>query len=361
VVAGVAVALTAGAAPAVVAATRDDGRTAGAGGAPAAPAATGRVERGTLRATVRVDGHLGRLDERALLGGRPGTVTTAPEEGRTYRRGDAVYAVDLRPVPLLYGRVPLFRPLAVGSRGADVRELEANLVALGHGGGLTPDDRYTAATAAAVRRWQRALGVTRTGTVQPGDAVVATDAVRVSSPSVSAGQRVAPGTPVATVTSTRHGVWIDLEAARTAYAVVGAPVTVTLPTGGRLAGTVTRVGSAATGSSSGASSGSSSGAGAAGDARVRVEVTLSRQDAAGRLDSTPVDVDLVAEERRGVLSVPVEALLATSGGGFAVTVVGDGPAAARRQVSVRTGLFAGGRVEVTGALTPGDRVEVPAL
>jgi multidrug efflux pump subunit AcrA (membrane-fusion protein) len=70
-----------------------------------------------------------------------------------------------------------------------------------------------------------------------------------------------------------------------------------------------------------------------------------------------VDVDLVAQERRGVLSVPVEALLATTTG-YAVTVV-DG--AAHRQVAVRTGLFARGRVEVTGDLRAGDRVEVPSL
>ncbi len=58
-----------------------------------------------------------------------------------------------------------------------------------------------------------------------------------------------------------------------------------------------------------------------------------------------------------MLSVPVEALLATASG-YAVTVV---EGAATRQVGVRTGLFARGRVEVTGDLRPGDRVEVPAL
>ncbi len=318
--------------------------------ASAAPTATAAVERGTLRASVRVAGTLGFTAERTLRGGRAGTVTRAAEPGRTYRRGQVLYAVDLRPVPLLVGDVPLFRRLATGSRGADVRELERNLVALGHarGLGLTVDRRYTAATAAAVRRWQAALGVPRTGVVEPGDAVVAPGAVRVRSAAVAVGETVAPGGPVATATSTRRGVLVDLAVGKASYAVVGAPVTVTLPTGATVAGTVTRVGTEATG-------GDDQGDGS-GSTTVPVEVTLTGRVPA-RFTTAPVDVDLVAQERRGVLSVPVEALLSTSGG-FAVTVVEGG---AVRQVPVRTGLFARGRVEVTGDLRPGDRVEVPTL
>ncbi len=356
VAAGLTACVVAGTGVLVAAGARGAGRDEPAPTRPATSTAT--VERGTLRASARVGGTLGFAGESTLRGGRAGTITGAPETGRSYRRGQAVYAVDLRPVPLLYGEVPLFRRLAPGSEGADVREVERNLVALGHarGLGLTVDDEYTQVTAAAVRRWQRALGVARTGVVEPGDAVVAPGEIRVATPQVAAGQTVAPGAPVAGVTSTRRGVLVDLAVGKVSYAVVGAPVTVTLPTGATVPGTVTRVGSVATASDGDGGGGSGDGGGSSAST-VRVEIALTRERAAARFTSAPVDVDLVAQERRGVLSVPVEALLATTTG-YAVTVV-DG--AAHRQVAVRTGLFARGRVEVTGDLRAGDRVEVPSL
>jgi multidrug efflux pump subunit AcrA (membrane-fusion protein) len=77
----------------------------------------------------------------------------------------------------------------------------------------------------------------------------------------------------------------------------------------------------------------------------------------GRLDEAPVTVGIARETRRGVLAVPVTALLARSGGGYAVEVVAAG---ARRRVPVETGLFADGHVEVSGrGISEGTRVAVP--
>jgi multidrug efflux pump subunit AcrA (membrane-fusion protein) len=58
--------------------------------------------------------------------------------------------------------------------------------------------------------------------------------------------------------------------------------------------------------------------------------------------------------------VPVTALVAQSPGGCAVEVAAPGNT--RRWVPVRPGIFDGanGLVQVTGALTPGQRVVVPA-
>jgi membrane fusion protein, multidrug efflux system len=88
-----------------------------------------------------------------------------------------------------------------------------------------------------------------------------------------------------------------------------------------------------------------------------VRIGIKDQAAVRDAAAGPVRVRLVAAERRGVLAVPVAALVALAEGGFGVEVVaGDN----RRYVAVQTGLFADGRAEVTGAgLRPGVLVVVP--
>jgi hypothetical protein len=91
-----------------------------------------------------------------------------------------------------------------------------------------------------------------------------------------------------------------------------------------------------------------------------VTVRLANPRAAGGLDQAPVQVAITTQARRGVLAVPIGALLAQAGGGYAVEVVEGG---ARRRVPVGTGLFdeTAGLVEVNGAgLAEGATVQVPA-
>jgi hypothetical protein len=91
-----------------------------------------------------------------------------------------------------------------------------------------------------------------------------------------------------------------------------------------------------------------------------VQVTLTDPGAAGTLDQAPVTVNITTQSSPGpVLTVPVTALVAQSPGGYAVEVVGPGNT--RRWVPVQAGpVFddASGLVQVTGALTPGQRVVV---
>jgi hypothetical protein len=86
-------------------------------------------------------------------------------------------------------------------------------------------------------------------------------------------------------------------------------------------------------------------------------VRLTQPAAAGHLDQAPVSVNIVSAQARDVLAVPVSALVALAGGGYAVDVVQGGAA---HLVAVRTGLFAQTLVQVSGAgLTAGLRVQVP--
>lgn len=117
---------------------------------------------------------------------------------------------------------------------------------------------------------------------------------------------------------------------------------VELPEGRRVAGTISGLGTVATETEDGSVS-------------VAMAVTLA-DPASVELDVTPVDVHLERAAARGVLAVPVAALLALAEGGYAVERV-DG--SATELVGVGLGTIADGFVEIIGEVAAGDRVVVP--
>jgi multidrug efflux pump subunit AcrA (membrane-fusion protein) len=135
----------------------------------------------------------------------------------------------------------------------------------------------------------------------------------------------------------------------------GRAVTVVLPDGTEVAGTVAAVGSVAREAEG--SDASPAGSGTSAGATVRVTVSVGTAEVAA-YDQAPVTVRVVSAERPEVLTVPVAALLAVPGGGYAVEVVTD---SGTEVVPVTTGLFADGRVEVSGdGIAEGTRVGVPS-
>jgi peptidoglycan hydrolase-like protein with peptidoglycan-binding domain len=332
---------------------------------PAGPSLpTEPVVRADLATRQQVDGVLGHGDAKPVLG-HGGIITWLPEAGATIRRGQTVYRVDGRGVPLFYGRSPFWRTMRPGSRGADVRQLQRNLAALGHD--VPVDGRFGSATATAVRRWWRARGLTPTSgdwarrrSVQPGDVVVAAGPIRI------AAVRGVLGGPaqgaVVTATGVRKVVTVNLPVDQRRLAVVNAQVSVALPGGTATTGHITSVGTVATApqaAAPGANAAPAQPGQAAQNATVEVAVTLDRGQAAARLDGAPVTVGFTSSVRRGVLAVPVSALIALGPDAYAVKVVG--PDGTRRSVPVRLGVFTGGRVEVSGSgVAEGVRVEVPA-
>ena len=101
-----------------------------------------------------------RLRRCASTAVNPGTTyTSLPQVGQIVKADQPVYGVSDVPVPLLYGSIPAYRAFYVGmADGSDVGQLTRNLIALGFGAGLAQSDHFSAATAAAVERWQRATG-----------------------------------------------------------------------------------------------------------------------------------------------------------------------------------------------------------
>lgn len=323
--------------------------------------ATADVVRTDLAGRTQVDGTLGYAATYTVTAAGQGRLTWLPAVGAVIRRGQRMYGVDGHKVPLLYGSTPLWRELKNGmTDGRDVRELEGNLTALGYGDDLTADDHFSSLTTAAVKRWQDDLGVAETGIVHPGDVVMQPGALRVTTVSAVPGG-AARGT-LLTASSTTRQITVNLPVSQQGLAVTGARVRVEFPGGKTAGGRISKVGTVAgSGSGSGESGENNGGQAQAGQgtqtATIPVYIILDRPSAAGRLDGAPVTVGFTSSLRKGVLAVPVNALLASPGGGYAVVVV-DASGRTRR-VPVRLGAFADGKVEVSGDLAQGMKVEVP--
>jgi peptidoglycan hydrolase-like protein with peptidoglycan-binding domain len=318
------------------------------GGEPAVKVDTARVERRTMETAADLSGALGYEGSRTVAAGASGTVTRLPEPGTIVKRGGVLYELDGRVRPrLLYGPRPLWRPLGPGTtNGADVLQLEQNLRAMGHAPrGMKVDRDWDAKTTIAVRRWQKAAGIKRDGTLDGGDLAFLPGAIRVASHEAQLGAAVGPGSPVLGTSTATRVVTLDINAGRQDLVSPGQKVTVELPGGATLAGVVRSIGRVARAGENG------------GATTVPVTIDLDPEATLPDLDAAPVTIAVVTVSHPDVLTVPVNALVALLEGGYAVeTVAADGT---RRYVGVETGLFQDGRVEVTGdGLADGDTVVV---
>jgi hypothetical protein len=291
----------------------------------------------------------------AALSGQSSTFTKLPSVGQIIGRGQSLYEISGQPALLLYGSVAPTRAFVAGmSAGSDVAELNANLRALGYGQGLA-GETFTAATEAAIRALQSARGASVTGELLLGSVVFDSGPVRVTSVTPTVGSNVMPG-PVLAVTSTARQVKMALDASQQGSVKVGDTVTITLPDNSTTPGKITYVSSVATSpSSSGKSPGEEESA-----PTVEVDATPTDPSATGHLDQAPVNVQITTESVENVLAVPVDALLALAGGGYAVEIA---EGRVHRLVAVTVGLFddAEGVVQVSGqGLSAGQRVVVPA-
>jgi peptidoglycan hydrolase-like protein with peptidoglycan-binding domain len=316
------------------ASSKDAGQRGNNGGR--LPPANAQVTRQTLVDTQTEGGKLSYGDTTTVASRLPGTVTALPAAGSTVQRGQAIYRIDDAPVVLLYGALPSYRTLAPGTEGADVKQFEQNLSALGYKG-FTVDDTFSATTATAVKKWQDALGLPQTGTVDQGRVVYAAGPVRVDALETAVGVSPQPGADVLTYTGSSRVVVVDLDIADQRLARKDAAVTVVLPDGKPTPAKITRTRTVIdTGSGDKAAKPTT---------KIEVTVSLDDEKALDALDQATVDVTFTVAQRENVLTVPVAVLLALAEGGYGVQVV---EGTATRIVKVQTGLFAGGRVEISG-------------
>jgi hypothetical protein len=304
----------------------------------------------------------------------PGTTYTwLPSLGAVIKEDQPVYSLSNQPVPLLYGSIAAYRAFYVGmSDGADVGELTRDLIALGYGAGLTPSDHYSSATAAAVERWQAALGLAVTGEILLGQVVFEPGPIQVASvtPSIGAsdggGGSAGGGGGLLTATSTTPEASIALDPAQQSEVAVADKVSIVLPNNQTTPGVISSVGTVATTPSSAGDDSSSpssdSDGGSASTPTITVLVTPTDPPSdGGWWDQAAVTVTVTTATAQDALVVPVDALLALASGGYAVEVVDA--AGVHRLVAVTLGMFddADGLVQITSCgLTVGEKVVVPA-
>jgi hypothetical protein len=206
------------------------------------------------------------------------------------------------------------------------------------------------AEAAQLKAATAALKAAKTTTTSsPQAAAPKTSGPSASSPSASRpSESKSPSgsgssSPVLQTTSTRLVVTVNLDASKQREATVGERVSVEMPAGARVSGKITAINPIAQTPTSGSST----------TATIPVTITLTGHHQRAGLDQATVSVNFARAVAKHVLSVPVTALLATSGGAYAVQAA----AAPQPLIPVTTGVFAAGDVQISGpGIHPGLQV-----
>ncbi|NYI40060.1 peptidoglycan-binding protein [Demequina lutea] len=295
-----------------------------------------------------------------------GVLTSVPAVGTDLKRGQVAFSIDEQPVALMYGDLPAWRTLSTASTpGPDILQLETNLAALGYGTNMTVDDTFTAVTAANLKAFETAIGESNPdGILDPGEVVFSQGPIRVDSV-LTRGTTVSAGTSVVTAALLEHAQDTVTNDVVTTATTPTQAVTFTIPTtdqGTFKVGDSVQVVQADSSTAAGTVSTLSeiprrNGSGPNASLVLDVTVAITTVPAGGLIEG-PANVDVTNSVQKGLTMVPLRALVALEGGGFAVSVVGS--TGASSYVAVQTGVFQDGWVQVTGKVSPGDKVQVPA-
>ncbi len=301
-----------------------------------------KVVKKDLTRTETLNGTVGHGAQTPLKLGGSGTITHLPAVNDVISFGQPVAEVDGAPELLLKGDRPMWRPLGAGVKGEDVRQLETALVSLGFADASTfdVDDTWTAETTTAVKTMQKWLHMAVDGRFDMGEIVFNPSTVRIAKvggvlgdPASAAGIEV---------TGLDQSVQASVKSSKLDVVKVGAAVTVELPDGSTVDGTIAEIDDAVVGS----------------DGSITFPVVVST-GAIDVGDGTSVKVDVSVVLASGAITVPADALLALAEGGYAVEVPDKTTPTGTRLVGVEVGAFADGWVQVTGKVADGDQVVIP--
>ena len=315
--------------------------------------ATATVTKGDLVGETTVQGTLHYADSYTLKSAFEGVVTALPTPGTTLTQGSHVYTVADNNTYLLHGSTPAWRAFEEGmSDGEDVTQLETALSELGYFE-ATPNAHFDWNTIAAIKKWQKALTLTQSGSLPLGTVLFAPEDLRIGALKARVGDNATMETELFTASSSRQVISANLKLSDQALGVVGNSVTVRLPgSAATTTGTITSVEPPREKDSEEGSKETTK------ERIIPITVTPDDTSALDGLQEASVSLGLTSQTRTGVLSVPLGALVALSSDQFGVEVVDE--KGEIRRVPVTVGLFAGDRVEVSGdEIAEGQRVVVP--
>ncbi len=198
---------------------------------------------------------------------------------------------------------------------------------------------------------------------EPTDMIVASWPIRVGQIYVKAGDTVAPGSPVLSLTEPNFTVTLQASASDRTKLQLGQHCTVQLVGGtNQVSGTISELDADQTliggsDSSAGAGGGAGAGAGAGATQQQVYEGQIEVPDL-GAADGAAVTIDVIDKQETNVLSVPIAAVKQNGVGQDVVRVVDVAKGGTVTEVPVSTGLTEGSYVEITKGLTGDEKVIV---
>jgi peptidoglycan hydrolase-like protein with peptidoglycan-binding domain len=199
---------------------------------------TYRAEVGTVGRTLALPVSASWPITQTLLAGWDGLITTVVHPpGGLAQVGDVLATVNLEPVVVAPGAIPMFRTLRAGVQGQDVAQFQGLLRALDY---LTasPDGRFGPTTIRATQRWQNAIGATADGSVEPGSLIfVESLPVRLDLV-VAVGQRINPSSEFLRVLGDRPSFTATIAGSQRPELTSGMTIAIKAPSGSTWEGTL---------------------------------------------------------------------------------------------------------------------------
>ena len=196
------------------------------------------VKDGSVGSTVNISLGASWSTTQTLRAGRGGTVTSVLlVGGAEATAGTVIATLDLRPVVVATGSVPMFRTLVSGIDGPDVAQLQQLLAAKGLYKGAI-DGHFRASTKAAVKLWQKSLGASQSGAVDAGALVFVPSLPARMALIPGVGDLVAQGGDLVKVLGSKPDFVADITAEQRANLRSGEAIAITAPNGGVWPGTL---------------------------------------------------------------------------------------------------------------------------
>ncbi len=197
---------------------------------------TYRVEGGTVGRSIELPVTASWSTSRTLYADSDGVVTSvAHQAGDSAKLGEVIASVNLEPLVVAEGEIPMFRTLGRGVEGPDVAQFQEFLRRLDFLEGAA-DGRFGPLTSTATRRWQRSIAAQDGGSVAPGSLVFIERLPARLEVLAVVGQRISAGSDFVRVLEETPDFVATVSASRRSELTSGMSLSIDTPDGGSWGG-----------------------------------------------------------------------------------------------------------------------------